>query len=112
MHLIDQRRWGRAKTLKAGTIVREQREKAGITAKEMCSRISMSHSQLSDIERGIQSLSLRRAQQFAKIFPQAAEAIVAAVLQDKLDEAGMGEMTVRVSEVQDQAGVNGHRHGE
>lgn len=92
----DERRWGRAKPLKAGAVLRAIRERAQLSSKELCSRICMNLGQLSDVERGIQPLSLRRAKQLADVFPDSSTEIVQAALQDKLDAAGFESLSVHV----------------
>lgn len=93
----DQRRWGKAKLLRSGQLVRELRESAGITAKVICSTIGMAPGQLSDIERGIQSISLRRAHQIAEVLEKPVDHILAEILREKLVEAGFRYTDVEVT---------------
>lgn len=97
MDRAEERRWGRAKPLLAGPLLRHLREAAGITQRRLCERIGMTPSQLSDIERGIQQISLRRAAQVAGVLGDSfLFGVLAAILQDKLEEAGFGHLRVVV----------------
>lgn len=110
----EERRWGRTTRLRHGALLRAAREQAGMTAKEVCHRCGISAAQLSDIERGIGPLSLRRANQIAKVLGQPFVEIVQAVLQDKLEAAGFCGMRVNVGcEVDTPAACsNGSDHDE
>jgi transcriptional regulator with XRE-family HTH domain len=95
MNRSEERRWGRTTRLRGGALLRAARESAGVTAKEICRQTGMSVAQLSDIERGIGPLSLKRANQIANALKQPFVEIVQAILQDKLEEAGFA-MHVKV----------------
>lgn len=85
-----------SKPLKAGQLVRKARLEVQMTPRILCNRIGMTVAHLSDIERGIQHLSLRRAQQMANVFGLPFDQIVASVLQDRLDEVGFANLKVIV----------------
>lgn len=96
MILAERRRRGQMAPLSAGQLVRRIREEAQLTPGQLCKKIAMNVGQLSDIERGIQHLSLRRARQMAIVFDHPFDEIVAKMLQDKLDEAGFVGLHVEV----------------
>lgn len=97
--LAEKRRRGQAAPLHAGQLIRQLREQAKLTPRQLCRQIAMNLSQLSDIERGIQHLTLRRARQMATVFGSSFEEVVRLVLQDKLQEAGFTDLRVNVSVV-------------
>lgn len=90
------RRWGTDKPLTSGPLLRELRDAAGISVREVCQRIGISQSQLSDIERGIQSLSLRRAKQISSVLQHSLAGVVERLLQEKLHDAGFDSLEVRI----------------
>lgn len=93
----EERRWGRAKPfVRQGELLRGLRVRAGLKPKEICLRLAMSKAQLSEIERGIKPVSLRRAKQFAAVLEVPCTQIIQAVLQDRLDAAGFDEIVVTV----------------
>jgi transcriptional regulator with XRE-family HTH domain len=85
-----------------------------MSAKEVCRRCGISAAQLSDIERGIGTLSLRRANQISKVLGQPFLEIVQAVLQNKLEDAGFCDVSVNVGRAMDESAVqqNGDDHAE
>jgi transcriptional regulator with XRE-family HTH domain len=93
----EERRWGRTRLLRHGSLLRAARERSEKSAKDICMQCGISAAQLSDIERGIGPLSLRRANQIAKALGQSFAEIVQAVLQDRVDEAGF-DLIVSVSD--------------
>lgn len=93
----DERRAGRVRPLRSGVALRAIRERVGITPRDICARIGISKSQLSDIERGIQAVSLRRARQFAAVFEVPLEDVIEALLQERLSEAGFENLEVHVT---------------
>lgn len=92
----EARRWGLVHAFGAGHLLRELRERAGVTPKVLCARVPISLGQLSDIERGVQSLSLRRAEQITAVLGNEMISIVRQVLQDKLDGAGFRYLRVEL----------------
>jgi transcriptional regulator with XRE-family HTH domain len=96
MQRVEQRRWGKAKLLVAGQMIRQLREAASLTPKQLCSQIGMTLGQLSDIERGIQHISLRRAYQVATVLKHSFADVVSQILQERLDEAGFRYLRVQV----------------
>jgi transcriptional regulator with XRE-family HTH domain len=109
----DDRRWGRLKPLRHGSILRSLREESGLSQKQVCQAIGMSPAQLSDVERGIAPLSLRRANQLSKVIGKPFAEVVRAVLQDRIEDAGFEALQVvivaPVAEPEPVA-VNGHSH--
>jgi transcriptional regulator with XRE-family HTH domain len=99
MQRAEARRWGRARILRSGVVLRAAREERKLTQRELCVRIGISTPQLSDIERGIGTLSLRRARQLADALELPFDQLVARVLQDRLDQAGLTHLRVTVSVV-------------
>lgn len=95
--LAEKRRRGQAAPLHAGQLIRQLREQHNFTPKQLCKRIAMNLGQLSDIERGVQHLSLRRARQMATVFEEPLDELVTLMLQDKLVEAGFTYLQVHVT---------------
>lgn len=95
--LAEKRRRGQAAPLHAGQLIRQIREQAKLTPRQLCREIAMNLGQLSDIERGIQHLSLRRARQMATVFGSPFDEVVRLVLQDKVQEAGFTDLRVKIS---------------
>lgn len=89
MTIPEDRRWGRLKALRQGAFLRESREKARLSTKEVALAVGMSLSQMCDLERGYVSLPLKRAPRFAEVLQIPTESVVLAILQDRLDEAGL-----------------------
>lgn len=94
---FDERRWGRLAVLRSGQLLRELRELRQMSPKDLCTRINMTQAQLSDIERGIQPLSLRRARQMSVVLEAPFDEIVAELLKEKLADAGFDELSVLVT---------------
>lgn len=94
----EERRWARAKPLRQGAVFRAIRVSAGLKFRDVCSRLKMDKSQLSDIERGIKPLPLRRAKQLAAVLDAPVTEIVQAVLQDHLEAEGVEAVVVTVEE--------------
>lgn len=88
LNRAEERRWGRKPPLRHGKFLRAARESTGKTAKEVCRETGMSVAQLSDVERGIGPLSLKRARQLSKVLRQPFHEIVQAILQDHVEDAG------------------------
>ncbi len=78
-------------------LIRQLREEAGVSTKRMCAEIGMTLGQLSDIERGIQTVSLRRAFQISQVLGVSFDAVVTEILRDKLADAGFRNATVSVT---------------
>lgn len=95
----EERRRGRVALLAYGPLVRAAREAAGLSPKQLCACIDMSLAQLSDIERGIGSLSLRRVRQLADALHLPEADVLAGVLQERLNEAGFSKFRVQVQAV-------------
>lgn len=89
-----ERRWGRTRPLRQGAVFRAIRESAGLKLKDVSLRLQMGKAQLSDIERGIKPLPLRRAKQLAVVLDTSVAEIVQAVLQDRVEAAGFDEVVV------------------
>lgn len=71
----------------------------------------MSPAQLSEVERGLQPLSLRRANQISKVLGSSFAEVVQAVLQDRVEAAGFCELQVSVAlNVVETVIINGHSH--
>lgn len=100
------RRWGKAKLLSYGALVRAARELRGLRPREFCAQLGMSLSQLSDIERGIGTLPLRRARQMAEVLGVSFAEVVCAVLQDRLYEAGFTWLRVTIADTRDESQVH------
>jgi transcriptional regulator with XRE-family HTH domain len=96
LNSASERRWGKRKLLRHGALLRALRESSGRTQKEMCKLFGMSEAQLSEIERGIGTLSLRRAHTMSVALGEPLLEIVQAVLLDRLEEAGF-DLTITVS---------------
>ena len=82
--------------MRAGPLIREKRDQVGITRSKLCAEIGMTLGQLSDIERGIQTVSLRRAFQIAEVLKVPFDDVVSEILRDKLYEAGFREVELTV----------------
>lgn len=85
--------------MRAGQLIRELREATGVSTKKLCAAIGMTLGQLSDIERGIQTVSLRRAHQIAEVLGVPFDEVVAEILREKLHEAGFREIDLKVAVV-------------
>lgn len=98
--------------LRHGHLLRALREEAGLSQARLCQRIGMSPAQLSEVERGLQPLSLRRANQISKVLGSSFAEVVQAVLQDRVEDAGFSDLQVSVAPiaVTATATVNGHSH--
>lgn len=97
MNPAEERRWGRTKPfVRQGELLRGLRVQAGLSLRQISLRLAMSRAQLSEIERGIKPISLRRAKQIAGVLEVPCTQIIQAVLQDRLDAAGFEEIVVTV----------------
>lgn len=81
--------------------MREMRENAKLSAKELCDRIGWTLSMVSDVERGIRRMPLARAKQLSGVFGNAFVQVIRQILQDSLDEAGLKDLRVRVELLED-----------
>lgn len=73
------------------------RESKRVSNKDLCTALDMRPSQLSDIERGIASLALRRAWQISRHLGADFAQVIAAILQERLHEAGFTELRVSIT---------------
>lgn len=102
MIIREERRWNRTKVLRHGTLIRIARERAGLTAGQVCRRADISKGQLSDIERGIGTLSLHRVPRLAAAVHGSVLEIIQAIFQDRIEEAGLEGIVVKVEYRQQQ----------
>lgn len=98
MLVTEERRWGRAKLLRVGGLLKRLREAHGDSPRQLCELIAMTQGQLSDIERGIKPLTLRRAKQLYLKYGATSELdeIVCQILQEKLEEVGFTHLRVKL----------------
>lgn len=96
MDRSNQRRLGQVRPLQAGLLIRELRESVGVTKNKLCAEIGMTLGQLSDIERGIQTVSLRRAYQISEALGVAVDKVVEEIVRDKLFEAGFRQVDMKI----------------
>lgn len=72
-----------------------------MSPKMLSSRTGIHMSQLSDFERGIQPISLRRAFQIANVLGVPFDDVLTEILQERLDDTGFTNLRVHVSVVTD-----------
>jgi transcriptional regulator with XRE-family HTH domain len=102
MQRSEARRWGRVKPLRSGQMLRSARESRHISQKDLAAKVEISVAQLSDIERGIETLSLKRARQLATVLEIPFPEVLSQVLQDRLNEAGFSDLRVTVTPAVDE----------
>lgn len=76
--------------------------------KQLCDLVGIGMSQLSDIECGVQPLSLRRARQLAGAYGSTFADVIAAILQQRVVDAGFGNLrvTITVADESDEESVS------
>jgi transcriptional regulator with XRE-family HTH domain len=67
-----------------------------MSPRDLANRIGMGQSQLSDIERGIQTMSLRRACQMAGVFEASIQEMLEQLVTEKLEDAGFTNFRVEI----------------
>ena len=86
----DSRRWQKTPPLQhTGKMLREARERRGLGLRAVSIAAGVSVPQLSDMERGISTTPLHRVPMLCQVLGVEEVELVAAVLQDRLEDAGI-----------------------
>lgn len=92
----DNRRRGRKPQLaRTGKVLRAARQRSNLALRSVSERLNVSSAQLSDMERGISPTSLQRVRLISEVLGIPRVTLVNAILQDRLDEAGLDDIVVR-----------------